>query len=40
MEKPEAKDRDLLISSSITQGSVKDTIKQIFEIKEAQLLSE
>lgn len=32
MEKPEAKKRDLLISSSISQGSVKDIVKEIFEI--------
>jgi ATP-dependent Clp protease protease subunit len=32
MEKPEAKKRDLLVSSSITQSSVKDTLKEIFEI--------
>ena len=32
MEKPEAKKRDLLISGSISQNSVKDAVKEIFEI--------
>lgn len=32
MEKPESKKRDLLISSSISQGSVKDAVKDIFDI--------